>query len=169
MVMSREIRSMIESDVTQLDEQFIQQGWGSRLEVLSNYLKEQETKKRWVYVALLDGKVAGYVTLVPLAKEGPFKGKYPEIVDFNVFETFQKQGIGNRLLDEAESQAKDFSKVITLGVGLHKGYGPAQRLYVKRGYIPDGSGVWFNNKNAEMAEPCLNNDDLALYLSKNLL
>ena len=33
-----------------------------------------------------------------------------------------------------------------LGVGLHPGYGAAQRLYIKQGYVPDGSGVWFQNK-----------------------
>ncbi|MDF0479943.1 GNAT family N-acetyltransferase [Vagococcus sp. PNs007] len=162
------IRKMIESDCRDIDEQFIQQGWGSRREVLSNYLKEQEAKQRKVYVALFRGNVAGYVTVVPLAKEGPFKGKYPEIVDFNVFEKFQKQGVGKQLLDKAECSAKAFSTIITLGVGLHKGYGPAQRIYVKRGYVPDGSGVWFNNINCEMNEPCQNNDDLVLYLSKEL-
>ena len=26
-------------------------------------------------------------------------------------------------------------------MGLHSGYGPAQRLYARRGYVPDGSGV----------------------------
>lgn len=162
------IRKMIESDCRDIDEQFIQQGWGSRREVLSNYLKEQEAKQRKVYVALFRGNVAGYVTVVPLAKEGPFKGKYPEIVDFNVFEKFQKQGVGKQLLDKAECSAKAFSTIITLGVGLHKGYGPAQRIYVKRGYVPDGSGVWFNNINCEMNESCQNNDDLVLYLSKEL-
>ena len=64
--------------------------------------------------------------------------------------------------------AKAISEVITLGVGLHKGYGPAQRIYVKRGYIPDGTGVWYQNKNIDNNEPCFNDDDLALYLSKKL-
>ena len=56
--------------------------------------------------------------------------------------------------------------MVTLGVGLHKGYGPAQRLYVKRGYIPDGSGLWFNNEPLAPYAPCENSDDLVLYFSK---
>jgi hypothetical protein len=51
---------------------------------------------------------------------------------------------------------------------MHKGYGSAQRMYVKRGYIPDGTGLWYNNKNLEMNETCINNDELAIYLSKAL-
>ena len=55
-----------------------------------------------------------------------------------------------------------------MGVGLHKGYGSAQRMYVKRGYIPDGSGVWFGDKPCRPYADCRNDDDLALYLSKKL-
>ena len=51
-------------------------------------------------------------------------------------------------------------------VGLHSGYGAAQRLYIKRGYIPDGSGVWYRNQPLEMNATIQNNDDLVLYLSK---
>lgn len=161
-----EIRNMEKYDVEKIEKMFFKQGWGSRKEVLLNYLLEQELKQRWVFIAEIEGKITGYVTLVPLAKHGPYKGKYPEIVDFNVFEGFQKQGIGNRLLCEAELTAKLLSDVITLGVGLHKGYGPAQRIYIKRGYVPDGSGVWFNNENIDMNTPCINDDNLVLYLSK---
>jgi hypothetical protein len=28
-----------------------------------------------------------------------------------------------------------------ISVGLNQSYGPAQRLYVKKGYIPDGAGM----------------------------
>ncbi len=48
------------------------------------------------------------------------------------------------------------------------GYGSAQRMYVKRGYIPDGSGVWYQNAVCPAYGPCANDDDLVLYLSKKL-
>ena len=38
-----------------------------------------------------------------------------------------------------------------------------------RGYIPDGSGVWFNDKQWEQYELCVNDDELILYLSKKLV
>ncbi len=49
-----------------------------------------------------------------------------------------------------------------------KGYGSAQRMYVKRGYIPDGSGVWYQDKICAPHGDCKNDDDLVLYLSKKL-
>ena len=117
-------------------------------------------------VALVGRFLAGYITVIPLAKHGPFAGLYPELTDFNVFESFQKQGIGTALIKKAEQEALKYSNVVTLGVGLHKGYGPAQRLYVKRGYIPDGSGLWFNDEPLASYAPCENSDDLVLYFSK---
>ena len=63
-----------------------------------------------------------------------------------MFIRFQRRGIGSRLLEAAEKAAASSGSAVTLGVGLHSGYGPAQRLYVKRGYIPDGSGVWFRDQ-----------------------
>lgn len=44
-------------------------------------------------------------------------------------------------MDIAEKIAFERSDEVCIGVGLHGGYGSAQRMYVKRGYIPDGSGV----------------------------
>ena len=117
-------------------------------------------------MAVVGEFLAGYITVIPLAKHGSFAGLYPELTDFNVFESFQKRGIGTALLDKAEQVALKYSDVVTLGVGLHKGYGPAQRLYVKRGYIPDGSGLWFNNESLAPYASCENSDDLVLYFSK---
>ena len=122
--------------------------------------------EREVLVAEVEGALAGYITILPCAKQGPFAEIHPELSDFNVFEPFQNQGIGNFLMEEAENRVKLFSDKVTLGVGLHSGYGPAQRLYIKRGYIPDGTGVWYRNQPLEMNDTIQNNDDLVLYLSK---
>ncbi|MBQ4047920.1 MAG: GNAT family N-acetyltransferase, partial [Clostridia bacterium] len=67
-----------------------------------------------------------------------------------------------------EEYAAETSDVVTLGVGLHSGYGAAQRLYVKRGFIPDGSGVWYNERVCEPYTMCENGDGLVLYMSKKL-
>lgn len=160
------IRKMQESDIKDLSRGFISQGWPSREEILTRYFKEQESGEREVLVAEIDGAVAGYVTILPSAKHGPFAEVYPELSDFNVFEPFQNQGIGNLLLEEAEKRVKLISDKVTLGVGLHSGYGPAQRLYIRRGYIPDGTGVWYRNQPLEMNATSQNNDDLVLYLVK---
>ena len=162
------IRKMQESDIKELSRGFIRQGWPSREEILTRYFKEQESGEREVLVAEVEGAVAGYITILPCAKQGPFAEIYPELSDFNVFEPFQNQGIGNLLLEEAEKQVRLISDKVTLGVGLHSGYGPAQRLYIKRGYIPDGTGVWYQNHQPAMNAVCEDIGELVLYLSKNL-
>ena len=162
------IRKMIESDIKHLSQGFINQDWPAREEILASYFWEQASGDREVLVAEIDGAVAGYVTILPSAKHGPFAEVYPELSDFNVFEPFRNQGIGNQLLEEAEKRVKFVSSKVTLGVGLHLGYGPAQRLYIRRGYIPDGTGVWYRNKPLEMGASCQNDNDLVLYLSKDL-
>ena len=162
------IRKMQESDIKDLSQGFINQGWPGREEILARYFLEQECGERGVLVAEVEGALAGYITILSCAKQGPFAGTAPELSDFNVFEPFQNQGIGNLLLEEAENRVKLISDKVTLGVGLHSGYGPAQKLYIKRGYIPDGSGVWYRNQPLEMNATIQNNDDLVLYLSKEL-
>lgn len=160
------IRNMIESDIKDLSRGFISQGWPGREEILDRYFLEEESGEREVLVAEIDGAVAGYVTILPSAKHGPFAEVYPELSDFNVFDPFRNQGIGNQLLEEAEKRVKFVSSKVTLGVGLHLGYGPAQRLYIRRGYIPDGTGVWYRNQPLKMNATSQNNDDLVLYLVK---
>ena len=87
------------------------------------------------YLAEYDGKVAGLCTLVLNPTEGPWGDKgIPEIVDLSVFIEFRGKGIGNKLMDIAENEASKISDMVYLGVGVHSGYGPAQRLYVSRGY-----------------------------------
>ena len=162
------IRKMQESDIKNLSQGFISQGWPSREEILTLYFKEQESGEREALVADFEGVVAGYITILPIAKHGPFAGMSPELSDFNVFEPFQNQGIGNLLLEEAEKRVRLISDKVTLGVGLHSGYGPAQRLYIKRGYIPDGTGVWYQNHQPAMNAVCEDIGELVLYLSKNL-
>ena len=163
------IRKMIESDTEHLSQGFINQGWPGREEILARYFLEQECGGREVLVAEAGGALAGYITILPCAKQGPFAEIYPELSDFNVFEPFQNQGIGNLLLEEAEKRVRLISDKVTLGVGLHSGYGTAQRLYVKRGYLPDGSGVWYRNHPVAMNATCEDIGDLVLYLSKDLI
>ena len=162
------IRKMQTSDVKELSQGFINQGWPGREEILTRYFLEQECGEREVLVAEVGGALAGYVTILPCAKQGPFAEIYPELSDFNVFEPFQNQGIGNLLMEEAEKRVKLVSDKVTLGVGLHSGYGPAQRLYIKRGYIPDGTGVWYQNHQLAMNAVCEDIGEFVLYLSKNL-
>lgn len=121
------------------------------------------------YVWRGDFLEVGYINIYPNSAWGAFGGKgYPEIVDFGVLEKYRNRGIGTVLMDIAEKIAATYADIVYLGVGLHSGYGSAQRMYVKRGYVPDGSGVWYQDKICKPYEECKNDDDLVLYFSKKL-
>ena len=111
---------------------------------------------------------SGYVNVYLIGLGGPFcRMKLPEIVDFGVLEKYRRKGIGSKLMDVAEQIAGQYADTVWLGVGLHSGYGSAQRMYVKRGYIPDGSGIWYQDRQCRPYEAGIANDDeLVLYLSK---
>ncbi len=163
------IRNLEKDDIEEIVREECAQGWQASDAKYLMRIKNQEEEKCISFVAEYKGSVAGYVNLYFCAKTGPFAfAAYPEIVDFGVLEKYRRQGIGTRLMDVAEEIGFQSSYVVCIGVGLHSGYGSAQRMYVKRGYVPDGSGVWYRDKVCEPYEKCCNDDDLVLYLSKNI-
>ncbi len=162
------IRDLQPSDVQIFTIEEIAQGWDSHAEKFEMRLRHQAEGTAITMAAEYRGHAAGYINVYPNSKWGAFANQYPEIVDFAVLEKYRKNGIGSRLIDTAEHIASKYSEVVYLGVGLHSGYGSAQRMYVKRGYIPDGSGVWYRDKVCEPYTDCKNDDDLVLYFSKKL-
>ncbi len=163
------IRSMEKGDAKIIYDTYLSYGWHPLMETYENYYLEQEKNERMVFIAEYEGDVAGICTLVLNPTEGPWANMgYPEIVDLTVFFHVHNKGIGNKLLDVVEQEAAKRADMVYLAVGVHSGYGAAQRIYVKRGYIPDGSGVWYKGKNLEQYAPCCNDDDLLLFMSKKL-
>ncbi|MFR2839766.1 MAG: N-acetyltransferase family protein [Zhenhengia sp.] len=166
--MDIQIRDMMESDILDFHKAFKLQGWDKPIKLFEKYYKEQKNGVRKVFIAVKGEQVLGYATLLPNAQHGPFANQHiPTVCDFNVLEKYQRKRVGTAIFNAIEDGVKKYSDKICLGVGLHAGYGPAQRLYIKRGYIPDGSGVWYNNERLEPYAACTNNDDLVLYLSKD--
>ena len=163
------IRPMSENDPIYFSNEECAQGWHSSPDKLNERFQHEKEGRCIIFVAEANGVGAGYVSLYHQPACGPFAGQQiPEIVDFNVLQKFQRQGIGSRLMDACEEAASRVCDRVCLGVGLHAGYGSAQRMYVKRGYIPDGSGVWYGDHVCEPYTACVNDDDLVLYMSKDL-
>ena len=163
------IRSMEPEDAKTLFDTYLSYGWHPQIETYENYYRDQQQGTRLVFIAEYQGMVKGQCTLHLYPAEGPWSSSnIPEIVDLTVFFDVRGKGIGNRLLDVAEREAARIADRVCLAVGVHSGYGPAQRIYVKRGYIPDGTGVWYHGRVLEQYAPCVNDDDLVLYLSKIL-
>lgn len=71
-------------------------------------------------------------------------------------------------MDELELLASKTSRQIGLGVGLYKDYGNAQRMYTSRGYILDGRGMSYKNIPVIPGETVIVDDELLLYLVKDL-
>lgn len=164
------IREMAETDAWIIYDTYLSYGWHPSLTTYEQYFREQSEGKRITFVAEYCGEVAGHVSLVfePDAKErGPFVG-IPLISDLCVFFHLHNKGIATALLDCLERAAAEHCDTVCLGVGCHSGYGAAQRLYVRRGYVFDGSGAWYQGKQLEQYAPCVNDDDLILWMSKKL-
>jgi hypothetical protein len=53
--------------------------------------------------------------------------------------------------------------IVGIGVGLYQSYGSAQRLYAKRGYIPDGRGVMYKQQPVTPGFDTCVDDDLNLH------
>lgn len=163
------IRNLEKEDIGPIVAGEIAQGWHATPAKYEMRLRDQAAGKCAALAAVYRGSPVGYVNVYFGTDLGPFAGKgWPEIVDFGVLEICRRRGIGARLMDVAEEIAGERSDIVCIGVGLHAGYGSAQRMYVKRGYVPDGSGVWYKDAVCPPYSPCENSDDLILHLTKKL-
>lgn len=77
-------------------------------------------------------------------------------------------GVATRLLDAAEALAARRAPAVGLAVGLYQAYGPALRLYLSRGYLPEGDGASSAGRPLLGGETVTVDDTLALYLSLEL-
>lgn len=121
------------------------------------------------FLAWSAGEWAGYVTIRWQSHNENFRqAGIPLIHDLLVFERFRRQGIASRLMDAAESWVAARAHIVGITVGLFDTYGPAQRLYAQRGYVPDGRGVCHRHRPLVWGETVRMDHDLILWLTKQL-
>lgn len=163
------IRGLQEQDILPIAEAFDSIGWNKPVSQYQRYLAEQIKEVRKVLVAFENDKFAGYLTIVWESNYLPFKtGQIPEIQDFNVLPNARRKGVGTKLMDKAEEIVSQTSAIIGIGVGMDADYGAAQRLYVLRGYVPDGRGIVWQNRFPTYGEQVTVDDNLNLYFIKEL-
>ena len=122
------IQSFSKTDISIIVDSFSKY-YSKPVSTFEEYFCEQERGERFVWLAYLDNEFAGYVTLKLKSLYKSFIDKsILEINDLNVLPTYRKQGIASKLLDIAEEEAKNYSDIVGLGVGLHSSYGAAQKL-----------------------------------------
>lgn len=159
-----------EADLDEIVMAFKTIGWHKPKSIYEAYLVEQSKKTRSIFVAKIRNKFCGYVTLKWRSAYPPFnENNIPEIVDLNVLPSYRKQGIASQLIEECERLAKNRGhNTIGLGVGLSEDYGNAQRLYIRLGFMPNGKGIYYQNKLVNYGDKVTVDDDLLLYLTKSL-
>ncbi|WP_199613670.1 GNAT family N-acetyltransferase [Paenibacillus alkalitolerans] len=163
------LRLMNEHDSEMISNAFSEQGWNKPAEKYVRYVKEQNNGERVSLVAEYDGDFAGYVNVIWKSYYPPFRERgIPEINDFNVLIKYRRRGIGAKLMDRAEDIIGERTNIAGIGFGLYSDYGPAQILYARRGYIPDGNGIYRNEHRVEPGQSVVIDDDVVLYLTKKL-
>ncbi len=169
------IRPLEPADIVPIAAAFAALGWDKPASQYEKYLSEQESGDRVALVALLGVQnlqileFAGYVTISWQSGYPSFREQnIPEIMDFNVLPQFRRQGIGARLMDAVEQRVATMGSMVGIGVGMTADYGAAQRMYVKRGYVPDGRGLFSRGAPVQYGQTVPVDDDLVLYFTKNL-
>ena len=93
----------------------------------------------------------------------------PLVHQISVSEPWRRRGVATLLMDAAEQRAADRG-ITTLGitVGLFDEYGPAQRMYARRGYIPDGRGACQGQRPLSGGTQVRLDHDVIIWLTKEL-
>jgi GNAT superfamily N-acetyltransferase len=162
------LRPLCETDPPLISAAFEAVGWSKPVAIYQRYLAEQTSGNRVCTVATVEGRFAGYVTINWNPDYPGYAGPIPEIQDLNVLPDFRRRGIASKLLDWAEAEAANRSNQVGIGVGLHPGYNAAQRLYGKRGYVPDGLGIIYRGRFVHEGETIILDDNLVMHLIKRL-
>lgn len=164
-----EIREIEAGDTEMIASAFQAIGWNKSESQYRNYLKEQEEGKRVILVAFSEGNFAGYGNIIWSSSYVPFQKKgIPEVSDLNVLPPFRRKGIATSIMDCAETMISKRSDHAGIGVGLYADYGAAQRMYVGRGYVPDGLGITYEWKPVTGGQQVRADDELVLWLVKEI-
>ncbi|MGK9253534.1 MULTISPECIES: GNAT family N-acetyltransferase [Paenibacillus] len=162
------IRPMTGEDIELIYEGLTGHDVGKPLDYIERCWEENQKGERATFLAFQEKEFAGWGHVV-FKSDYPYfaENRIPEIQNFDVIPPFRRQGVGSRLIEALEEQVFAKSDLVGIGFGLYADYGSAQRLYVKRGYIPDGKGVMYGNRPVEPGGQVRVDDDLVLYLTKS--
>lgn len=96
-----------------------------------DFQREINENKMAIYrVAVVDGKIVGYAGMWHVVNEG-------QITNVAVLPEYRRYGIGNAMMEEFIKIAQDYEMIgITLEVKISNF--PAQKLYTKFGFKPEG-------------------------------
>ena len=157
-------------DLRRLDFMVAAMGLAKEIGYFERQFSFQQKGERQVYIAVYDGTDAGYCILNWIPKYSLFKKLgIPEIQDLNVLPHFRRQGIAKAMIAQCEDEARARGlEYMGIGVSVSPSFGPAQILYTRLGYIPDGGGVTYDRKQTANGEFRPLDDQLCLMMVKGL-
>jgi GNAT superfamily N-acetyltransferase len=155
----------IEATVRFISGWVVDDGTGARA-----YLTDHSDPEGASLVATQGPEVLGYVAIAwESSYEGFRRRGIPLLHQISVAEPFRRQGIATALMDAAEQLARGRGAArLGITVGLFGEYGPAQRMYAQRGYVPDGRGACRGHPPLQEGEQVTVGHDLILWLTKDL-
>lgn len=152
-----------------LAKEFAAKAWPKPDGYFAECFAAQERGEMMLLVAAEGDALLGYVKVVWLPEYAPFReAGIPEIQDLNVVPAARRKAVATRLLNRAEALVAQRSPVAGIGVGLHPGYAAAQRLYARRGYVPDGRPLQYHGAPVREGQEVRLDNDLTMNLTKEL-
>lgn len=166
------IRNLQEEDIEKLAHTFMAPwcNFEATKKLWQKYLDEQLAGIRTACLLEKGDALLGYGSLLRFSEYSYFRENHiPEINAIWIGEANRKRGLGRRLIKHLEALAQqDGYKTIGIGVGLYSDYGPAQKLYFKMGYSPDGHGITYKCSCVVPGEAYPVDDDLVFWLIKQM-
>ena len=164
------VRKARAEDIEWVEAAFPQMGWDKPKGYFKKLIQLQ-TKDALVFLVAEtpQGEYTGHLELIWEPDYPNFRERgIPEVQDLNVLPQFRRKSVATLLMNEAERLASERSSQVGIGFGPYPDYGPAQTMYVRRGYIPDGGGVAYDNETVQPGQEVLVNDSLVMFLIKDL-
>ncbi len=163
------IRLLTTDELPVVIDEFAQAVYGCSREDALEHFDDHEQGQGDTFIASVDGTMAGYVTIRWVSHNDYFReNNIPFIHHLEVFGDFQRRGIADQLLDSAETLIATRATQAGICVGIFDAYGPAQKLYARRGYIPDGRGVCHHHRPITEGEQLTIDHDLIIWMIKDL-
>ena len=141
---------------------------GDDAEVEANFV-EHENGASTTILGYEAGRLVGIVTIRWHSRYPPFRERnIPLIQNIEIRYEDRGRGLGGQMLERTEQEIAKRSPLAGLVVGIFDAYGPAQRLYARRGYIPDGRGVCRDHTPLKQGDVVTVDHDLLLWLVKDV-
>ena len=141
---------------------------GSEEEARSNLGPYDENDTSFI-IAYEDDAPVAIVTIRWNPHYPPFKeAGIPLIQNLEVKWELRGMGYGNRVMEAIEQHIAKRADKAGICVALFDDYGPAQRLYVRRGFVPDGRGACHRFTPLKQGQTITLNGDHLIWLVKDV-